>query len=153
MAVEGRAILLVEDNPADVKLTRVALKQANISNELVVACDGVEALDYLFGTGSYSGRDTHKLPAVTLLDLKMPRVDGLEVLRRVRANPLTRLLPVVILTSSREEVDVVSGYKLGCNAYVRKPVDFGQFAAAICQLGLFWLVLNEPPPSREGRTS
>lgn len=153
MIVQERVILLVEDNPADVTLTKVALKQANIANELIVACDGVEALDYLFGTGSYSSRDVHKLPAVTLLDLKMPRIDGLEVLKRMRANPLTRLLPVVVMTSSKEERDIINSYELGCNAYVRKPVDFTQFAAAICQLGLFWLVLNEPAPSREGRKS
>lgn len=146
MTVEEKVILLVEDNPADVKLTQVALKHANIANELVVVSDGVEALDYLFGTGSYKGRNIQKLPAVTLLDLKMPRMDGLEVLKRLRANPLTKLLPIVIMTSSREEKDVIKSYESGCNAYVRKPVDFSQFAAAISQLGLFWLVLNETPP-------
>lgn len=151
--VEDRVILLVEDNPADVTLTKVALKQSNIANQLVVACDGVEALDYLFGTGSYTGRDISKLPAVILLDLKMPRIDGLEVLKRVRANQLTKLLPVVIMTSSKEEKDIISSYELGCNAYVRKPVDFGQFSTAIRQLGLFWLVLNEPAPTRDGRTA
>lgn len=146
MAVEEKVILLVEDNPADVKLTQVALKQSNIANELIVARDGVEALDYLFGTGPYSGREKQKLPVVTLLDLKMPRIDGLEVLQRVRANPLTRLLPVVIMTSSKEDRDIIKSYENGCNAYIRKPVDFGQFSTAIRQLGLFWLVLNEPAP-------
>lgn len=149
MAVEEKVILLVEDNPADVKLTQVALKQANIANELVIASDGVEALDYLFGTGIYNNRDIRKLPAVTLLDLKMPRMDGLEVLKRIRANPLTELLPVIILTSSKEEKDVVKSYKNHCNAYVRKPVDFNQFAEALRLLGLFWLVVNESPPIRK----
>ncbi|MBI2848425.1 MAG: response regulator [Chloroflexi bacterium] len=141
-----KVILLVEDDPADVKLTQVSLGKSRIANELVVASDGVEALDYLFGTGPYHGRDPRELPAVVLLDLKMPKMDGLEVLKRVRANPLTKVLPVVIMTSSKEERDIVSSYESGCNAYVRKPVDFGQFAAAIGQLGLFWLVLNETAP-------
>ncbi|MBI4286875.1 MAG: response regulator [Chloroflexi bacterium] len=117
-----------------------------IFNELVVALDGVEGLDYLFGAGAHSARDTSKLPVVVLLDLKMPRLDGLEVLKRVRANPVTKLLPVVVLTSSKVERDVVSSYEFGCNSYVRKPVDFNQFAEAIHQLGLYWLVLNEPVP-------
>ncbi len=146
MTIEEKVILLVEDNPADVKLTQMAMKQANVCNELVVASDGAEALDYLFGTGEHQGRDTRKLPAVTLLDLKMPKIDGLEVLRRVRASPLTKLLPVVILTSSNEDKDIINSYQLGCNAYIRKPVDFNQFAAAVRELGIFWLVLNQPPP-------
>ncbi len=140
-----RVILLVEDNPADVTLTLRALKRSNIANSLVVARDGVEALDYLFGTGQYAGRDITQLPVVVLLDLKLPRVDGIEVLRRIRGNALTKLLPVVVLTSSREPSDLTACYELACNSYVRKPVDFNQFAEAVKQLGLYWLVLNEPP--------
>lgn len=141
-----KAILLVEDNPNDVLLTQRALQRARIVNELVVARDGVEALDYLFGTGAFAQRDTRDQPAVVLLDLKLPRVDGLEVLRRLRADERTKLLPVVILTSSVEEQDLIQGYSFGANSYVRKPVDFSQFAEAVQQLGLYWLVLNEPPP-------
>jgi two-component system response regulator len=144
----SKVVLLVEDNPTDEKLTLRAFKKANISNEIVVVRDGAEALDYLFATGQYAGRDVEALPAVTLLDLKLPRVDGLEVLRRVRADPRTKVLPVVILTSSKEEEDVARGYALGANAYVRKPVDFGEFVQAAQALGLFWLLLNESPPSR-----
>ena len=144
-------ILLVEDNPDDVELTVRAFKRNNIANELVVARDGVEALDYLFAQGPFSGRDPHQLPAVVLLDLKLPRVSGLEVLRRLRADPLTQLLPVVILTTSKEERDLVDGYRLGCNSYVVKPVDFAQFMDAVKQLGLYWLVLNEIPPPLERR--
>jgi two-component system response regulator len=139
-------ILLVEDNADDEALTLRALKKNNIRNEIVVARDGVEALDYLFATGSHSGRDVRIMPQVILLDLKIPKVDGLEVLRRIRANDATRLLPVVILTSSNEESDRVSGYGLGANSYVRKPVDFNQFAESVRQLGLYWLILNEPVP-------
>ena len=139
-------ILLVEDNRDDEALTLRALKKNNIKNEVVVARDGVEALDYLFGTGSYAGRDLTDMPQVILLDLKLPRVDGLEVLRRLRADERTRLLPVVILTSSNEEQDRIKGYGLGANSYVRKPVDFSQFIEAVRQLGLYWLILNEPPP-------
>jgi two-component system, response regulator len=141
-----KIILLVEDNPDDEALTLRALKKSNIANGIVVVRDGAEALEYLFGTGSYAGRDVHDLPQVTLLDLKLPKIDGLEVLRRIRADPRTRMLPVVILTSSKEEQDLVSAYTLGVNSYVRKPVDFNQFVEAIGQLGLYWLVLNEPPP-------
>ena len=141
-----KCILLVEDNPDDEALTLRALEKNNIKNEVVVARDGAEALDYFFGTGSYAGRDLTVMPQVTLLDLKLPKVDGLEVLRQLRANELTRLLPVVILTSSNEEQDRVTGYGLGANSYVRKPVDFNQFTEAARQLGLYWLVLNEPPP-------
>ena len=140
-----KIILLVEDNPADVTLTIRAMKRANIANELVVARDGAEALDYLFGTGQYEGRDVHQLPVVVLLDLKLPKIDGIEVLKRIRANPVTKVLPVVVLTSSKEQSDVTVCYEYNCNSYVRKPVDFNQFAEAVKQLGLYWLVLNEPP--------
>jgi len=145
-ATGQRMILLVEDNPDDEALTRRALAKNNIQNEVRVARDGAEALEILLGTGAHAG---HPLaPEVVLLDLKLPKVDGLEVLRRIRADERTRLLPVVILTSSREERDVVSGYGLGANSYIRKPVDFRQFVEAVRQLGLYWLVLNEPPPRR-----
>jgi len=143
---KDKIILLIEDNPDDEALTLRALKKNNIKNEVVVAHDGAEALDYLFGTGSYTGRDLTIMPQLTLLDLKLPKVDGLEVLRRVRANELTRLLPVVILTSSNEEQDRINAYGLGANSYVRKPIDFGQFVDAVRQLGLYWLILNEPAP-------
>ena len=144
--MDARIILLVEDNPDDEALTLRALKRNNILNPVVVARDGVEALDYLFGAGAYTGRDLHVMPQVILLDLKLPKVDGLEVLRRLRADEHTRLLPVVILTSSKEEQDLIQGYSLGANSYVRKPVDFTQFAEAVRQMGLYWLILNEPPP-------
>jgi len=139
-------ILLVEDNPDDVELTLRAFKNGNIRNEVVVARDGAEALDYLFGTGTYAGRDADIMPAVILLDLRLPKIDGLEVLRRMRGDERTKLLPVVILTSSKEERDLLNGYKLGANSYIRKPVDFVQFSEAIRQLGLYWLIINEPPP-------
>jgi CheY-like chemotaxis protein len=145
-ATSQRMILLVEDNPDDEALTRRALAKNNIQNEVIVARDGAEALDVLFGTGPHAGHPT--APELILLDLKLPKIDGLEVLRRVRANEGTRLLPVVILTSSREERDLISGYGLGANSYIRKPVDFAQFVEAVRQLGLYWLVLNEPPPHR-----
>jgi two-component system response regulator len=145
--MRDKAILLVEDNPDDEALTIRAFKKNNIKNEVIVARDGVEALDYLFGTGPYAGRDVTALPQVVLLDLKLPKVDGLEVLRRVRADERTRILPVVILTSSKEEQDVVSGYRLGANSYVRKPVNFDEFLEAARQLGLYWLLLNESPPT------
>jgi two-component system response regulator len=143
--MNSKVILLAEDNPDDVKLTERALKKSNILNEVVVAQDGVEAVDYLFGTGKYAGRDTKMLPQVVLLDLKMPRMDGLEVLQRIRANERTKFLPVVILTTSSEDKDRVESYKLGANSYIRKPVDFDQFVAAVQNLGLYWLVLNEAP--------
>ncbi len=139
-------ILLVEDNPDDVDLTLRAFRKSNIVNDVVVARDGVEALDYLFATGAHAGRDPNALPQVVLLDLKLPRLDGLQVLERVRANPTTRLLPVVILTSSTEQRDLVSSYTLGANSYIRKPVDFQEFVEAVRQLGLYWLILNQPPP-------
>ena len=143
--MKSKVILLAEDNPDDVALTLRALKKNNILNEVVVAQDGVEALDYLFGTGKFDGRDISIKPQVVLLDLKMPRLDGLEVLRRVRADERTNLLPVVILTTSSEDRDRVESYRLGANSYIRKPVDFNQFADAVQQLGLYWLVLNEAP--------
>jgi two-component system, response regulator len=148
--MKDKIILLIEDNPDDEALTLRALQKNNIKNDVVVVRDGAEALDYLFGTGPYAGRDLTLMPQVTLLDLKLPKVDGLEVLRQLRANELTRLLPVVILTSSNEEQDRVNGYGLGANSYVRKPIDFGQFIDAVRQLGLYWLILNEPAPVPKG---
>ncbi len=146
--MNGRSILLVEDNPDDEALAIRALRRSRITNEIVVVHDGVEALDYLFGTGMYAGRDTTIQPTVILLDLKLPRLDGIEVLRQVRADERTRLLPIVVLTTSEEEQDLLDSYSLGCNSYVRKPVDFVQFAEAVQQLGMYWLLLNEPPPHR-----
>ncbi len=145
--MDTKVILLVEDNPDDAALTIRAFKKNKILNEVVIARDGVEALDYLFGTGAYAGRDTSVMPQLVLLDLKLPKVSGLEVLRRMRSVPITKLLPVVILTSSKEDQDRIHGYDLGCNSYVRKPVDFVQFNEAVQQLGMYWLVLNEPAPS------
>ena len=145
---EDRIILLVEDNPDDVKLTLRALRKNNILNEVVVARDGAEALDYLLPTGAQADREARPLPAIILLDLKLPKIDGLEVLRRIRADERTKLLPVVILTSSREEQDLIASYSLGANSYVQKPVDFIHFAEAVRHLGLYWLLLNEPPPER-----
>lgn len=141
-----KPILLVEDNPDDEALTLRAFRKNNIRNEIVVARDGVEALDYLFATGSQAGRE-EGLPQVVLLDLKLPRIDGLEVLRRIRADDRTRLIPVVILTSSKEEQDLIDGYSLGCNSYVRKPVNFDEFMEAARQLGMYWLLLNEATPN------
>jgi two-component system response regulator len=146
--MKDKIILLVEDSPDDEVLTLRALKKNNISNQVVIAHDGAEALDYLFGRGAYDGRDTSALPQVVLLDLKLPKVDGLEVLRAIRGDARTKRLPVVILTSSKEECDLLDGYDLGANSYVRKPVDFTAFAEAVRQLGLYWLVLNESPPER-----
>src|SRR5207302_8962088 len=145
--MDDKVILLVEDNADDEALTLRALKKNNIKNDVVVAHDGVEALDYLFGTGAFAGKP-QSMPQLVLLDLKLPRVDGLEVLRRLRSDPRTHLLPVVILTSSKEERDLVNSYSLGANSYVRKPVDFGEFTEAIRQLGLYWLILNEAPPAK-----
>lgn len=146
--MSDRAILLVEDNPDDEVLTLDALDANHVGNTVVVARNGVEALDYLFGDGAYAGRNTLDLPAVVLLDLKLPKIDGLEVLRRIRADKRTQLLPVVILTSSNEEEDRLKGYSLGANSYVRKPVDFDEFIRAAGQLGLYWLLLNQTPPEK-----
>jgi two-component system response regulator len=140
-----RPIMLVEDNPDDEALTMRAFAKSNITNPVVVARDGAEALDYLFATGEFAGRDAQETPAVVLLDLNLPKVDGLQVLERLRANERTSLVPVIILTSSKEETDIQSGYRLGCNSYVRKPVDFDRFIDAARQLGAYWLQLNEPP--------
>ena len=139
-------ILLVEDNESDEELTRLAFSKNNISNRIVVARDGAEALDFLFGTGVHAGRDTRVLPQVVLLDLNLPKMGGIEVLRAIRADERTKCLPVVILTSSREDSDLVGGYASGANSYIVKPVDFTQFASAVRQLGLYWLVLNQGLP-------
>jgi two-component system response regulator len=145
---DTRPILLVEDNPDDVLLTLRAFKKANIANQILVAKDGVEALDYLFARGEWEGRDVSELPALMLLDLKLPRIDGHQVLKEVRADERTKLLRVVVLTSSKEEQDVFKSYSLFANSYIRKPVDFDQFLTVASQLGLYWLLLNEPPPGR-----
>jgi two-component system response regulator len=144
--VEEKMILLIEDNPDDEALTLRAFRKNNMMNKFVVVHDGEEALDFLFRRGAYAARNPDDLPEIILLDLKLPKLDGLEVLRQIRADPRTRLLPVVILTSSKEEQDLIEGYSQGANSYVRKPVDFNQFVEAVRQLGLYWLVLNEPPP-------
>ncbi len=144
--VYNSTILLVEDNPDDEALTLRAFQKNNIRNDVVIARDGVEALEYIFGTGAHAGRAPEETPAVILLDLKLPKIDGLEVLRRLRSDQRTRLTPVVILTSSKEEQDLIRSYSLGANSYVRKPVDFNEFMEAVRQLGMYWLVLNEPAP-------
>jgi two-component system, response regulator len=144
--MKEKSILLVEDNPNDVTLTLRALKKNGITNDVTIARDGAEALDCLFGTGAYEGRDVSVLPVLILLDLKLPKISGIEVLQRLRADERTRLVPVVILTTSSEEQDLVDGYRFGANSYIRKPVDFNNFIEAVRQLGLYWLVLNEPPP-------
>lgn len=144
--MDQKIILLVEDDPDDEALTLRALKKNRILNDVKVTRDGVEALDFLFGRGDYEGRPIHPLPQVVLLDLRLPKLDGLEVLRQLRADDRTCLLPIVVLTSSDEERDIVESYRLGANSYVRKPVDFSQFSEAVRQLGLYWLVLNEGPP-------
>jgi two-component system response regulator len=143
-------LLLVDDSADDVDLCIRSLKKAGVMNEIVVAVDGVEALDYLAGTGRWAGRNTREFPAVVLLDLKMPRMDGMEVLQRIRSSPSTRTLPVVILTSSREERDVTRGYDLGANSFLQKPVEFSEFAAAVSHLGVYWLLFNVPPAAKEG---
>ena len=145
MSENAVEILLVEDNPDDVELTLRALKNQNISNHIEVVRDGAEALDFIFCTGDYSDRKMENAPKVILLDLKLPRVDGLEVLEKIKSDPRTKAIPVVVLTSSREERDIVESYKLGSNSYITKPVDFEQFSESVRQLGLYWLLLNEPP--------
>jgi two-component system response regulator len=144
--MNAKSIFLIEDNISDIELTRRAFERGRISNPLLIAEDGQEALDLIFCQGEHANRDVAELPALILLDLKLPKVDGLEVLRQIRADQRTRRIPVVILTSSREEEDVVMAYDLGANSFIRKPVDFLQFADAVVHLGLYWLVLNEPPP-------
>ncbi len=143
--MNSKTILLVEDNPDDVALTLRAFKKNNMANEVIVASDGQEALDYIFGTGKFNDRDVTRMPAVVLLDLKLPKIEGLEVLHRIRADARTKLLPVVILTSSKEEQDISGSYNLGANSYIRKPVDFHKFVDAVRQWEMYWLVLNEPP--------
>jgi two-component system, response regulator len=145
--MESPKILLIEDNPDDIDLTIRALKKNNIANELIIATDGVEALDYLFGIGHHAGRDLNNMPLVILLDLKLPKIDGLQVLQRIRTDDRTRLLPVVVLTTSNEERDLIESYQLGANSYVRKPVDFIEFTEAVRQLGMYWLLLNRVPPT------
>lgn len=142
----GKTILLVEDNPDDEALTIRALRKAHVSNEVIVARDGAEALDFLFAEGSYQGRNTNIQPQIVLLDLKLPKIDGLQVLERIRADKRTELIPVVILTTSKEEKDLISGYSLGANSYVAKPVDFVEFTEAVKNLGMYWLLINERPP-------
>lgn len=149
--MEEKIILLVEDNPDDEALTLRAFKKNNIKNEIVVARDGVEALDFLFATGKYEGRIPEMLPQVVLLDLKLPKISGLEVLKAMRADERTKLLPVVVLTSSNEERDIIESYSFGANSYVRKPVDFTEFLEAVRQLGFYWLMLNEGPPAGRQR--
>jgi two-component system, response regulator len=143
--MEEKIILLVEDNPDDVALTLRAFEKSRIKNRIIIAEDGVEALDYIFRRGKYEKRELKELPAVILLDLKLPKLDGFEVLKAIRENELTKFLPVVILTSSKEEQDIIRGYKNGANSYIRKPVDFDKFFDAVQTLGLYWLILNEPP--------
>jgi len=150
MPIAPRTILLVEDNRDDEELTLRALARNNIGNQVVVVRDGQDAIDWLEATGPYASRDPNDVPALILLDLKLPKIDGLEVLRRLRANPRTAIVPVVILTSSKEDRDRASGYQGGANSYVQKPVDFTSFVDAVRQLGMYWLVLNEPPPNRPG---
>jgi two-component system, response regulator len=147
--VDSKTILLIEDDPSGVALTKRAFDKARISNRLIVAEDGLEALDYLHGTGAYSSRDISDQPVVTLMDLKLPKLPGIELLRKIRSDPRTRRIPVVVLTSSNEEEDIAASYDLGINSYIRKPVDFSQFASVVEQIGLYWLLLNEPPPPKD----
>jgi len=141
-----KMILLVEDNPDDEELTMRALRQAKVANDIVVARDGAEAVEFVFGEGRHAGRDTSKMPAVILLDLKLPKLSGLDVLQRLRADARTRLVPIVVLTSSSEDEDMLKSYRSGANSYVRKPVEFGAFVGAVSQLGVYWVLLNQPPP-------
>jgi CheY-like chemotaxis protein len=147
--MSDKTILLVEDNPDDEEFTLRSLHRANVTNEIVVARDGSEAIDYLFGQGAHAGRDTSVTPAVVLLDLKLPKLGGIDVLRRIRADPATRFIPVVVLTSSSEEEDMLDSYESGANSYVRKPVAFAAFADAVAKLGAYWMLLNEPAPRRD----
>jgi len=147
--MKDKVILLVEDSQRDEELTLRALRKNNITNEVAVTRDGAEALDYLFATGAHAGRNAAELPTVVLLDIKLPKIDGLEVLRRLRADERTKLVPVVLLTSSKEDKDRLAGYTSGANSFVRKPIEFAEFSEAIRQLGLYWLILNEPPPPVE----
>jgi CheY-like chemotaxis protein len=144
--MEPKTILLIEDNISEVELTKRALEKAHISNEIVIAEDGVKALDFLFGRGEFAGRDIRQFPSLILLDLNLPKLGGLEVLRQIKAEKFTRLIPIVVLTTSGEEQDIYESYNIGINSYIRKPVDFERFAEVIIQLGLYWLVINEPPP-------
>jgi CheY-like chemotaxis protein len=144
--MEAKMILLVEDNPSDVDLTKRALAKNNVANELVVARDGQEALDFLFGAGAFAGRDTLDQPVIVLLDLRLPKVDGLTVLKTLKTDERTRRIPVVVLTTSKEDQDMIAAYDLGVNSYIRKPVDFAEFVLAVNHLGIYWLVINEPPP-------
>lgn len=146
--MSDKLILVVEDNPDDEELTLRALRQGKVANEIAVTRDGAEALEFMFGTGRYAGRDSSRIPAVILLDLKLPKLSGLEVLQRLRADERTKLVPVVILTSSSEDEDMLRSYESGANSYVRKPVEFGAFASAVSQLGVYWLLLNQPVPKR-----
>ena len=144
--MNSKFILLIEYNEDDIKLTEMAFIENNIMNELVVLRDGVEAIDYIFCKGAYSNRDINKLPTLILLDIKLPKIDGIEVLKQLRSNKSTKFIPVVILSSSKEEKDLIKGYSLGCNSYIHKPVDFNEFTDAMKQLGLYWLIINEEPP-------
>ncbi len=146
----NKRILLVEDNPDDVELTLRAFKKNNIMNEVVVKRDGAEALDFFFGKNGVAGKETNGMPSVILLDLKLPKIDGIEVLKKLRSDGRTKLIPIVILTSSKEQKDLIDSYNLGANSYIRKPVDFNHFAEAVKQLGLYWLILNEAPPKSGG---
>lgn len=149
MTHHGKIILLVEDNPDDQELTRIAFEESRLANELVIVHDGEEALEYLFGTGRYAGRDLANMPQLILLDLKLPKIDGHEVLQRIRADARTKYIPVVVMTTSREEQDMLGSYDMGANSFIQKPVDFISFTAAVKQVGLYWLVLNTPLPQHD----